>query len=53
MCPHDSEDADGLTTCLECGMQWCGEPSLGRCALCEAAWEAYRLAWETPDADAC
>jgi hypothetical protein len=48
---HRSDDqaADGLTTCLECGVQWCGERAYGRCATCEAAWEAYRRAWEAPD----
>ena len=56
MGPRGDDEAvtDGLTTCLECGVQWAGDTppgscpgqALGRCSTCEEAWRQYRLASE-------
>ena len=42
----DEQLTDGLTTCVECGVQWYGDTPLGRCPTCEEAWSAYRRASE-------
>ena len=48
MLPWSYEHNDGLTTCLECGVQWSGDTPLGRCPTCEEAWSAYRRASQQP-----